>query len=67
MSKRKYLDMSNTIPHRKKKKERTLVSVTPPIQLTDLNSLISIAQYSKNANVTYPNINNKTLQIYYLN
>jgi SpoVK/Ycf46/Vps4 family AAA+-type ATPase len=62
MSKRKYLDMSNTIPHRKKKKERTPLSVNPPIQLTDLNSLIAIAQHSTNANVTYPNINNKTLQ-----
>jgi stage V sporulation protein K len=62
MSKRKYLDMSNAIPQRKKKKVRTLSSVTPPIPLTDLNSLITIAQYTISNNREYANINNTMLQ-----
>ena len=63
MDKRKYLDMSNTISARKRKKEKHRSRVNPlNIQLTDLNSLITIAQYSLDNNVTYPNINNTMLQ-----
>jgi len=63
MDKRKYLDMSNTISARKRKKEKSRSRVNPlNIQLTDLDSLITIGQYSLDNNVTYPNINNTMLQ-----
>ena len=63
MDKRKYLDMSNAIPHRKKKRMSTQSKVSPlNIPLTDLNSLITIAQHSADNNIKYPNINNQMLQ-----
>ena len=61
MNKRKYLDM-NTIPARKKKKERVPSRIEPlTIQLVDLKSLISIAQHSRTHNVNYSNMNNTML------
>ena len=63
MSKRQYKEMSNTIPSRKKKKATAASKVEQlTIPLVDLKSLINIAQYSKNHNIVYPNINNATLQ-----
>lgn len=62
MNKRKHKDMSNLVPQRKKKLAKTSKSVVPPIPLTDLDSLILIAQHSKSNNTTYPNIDNSMLQ-----
>ena len=62
MNKRKHKDMSNLVPQRKKKLAKTPKSVVPPIPLTDLDSLILIAQHSKSNNTSYPNIDNSMLQ-----
>lgn len=60
MNKRKYPDMSNTIPIGKKQKERTRVSPLH-ISLINIESLITIAQHSLDNGIVYPNINNTTL------